>query len=105
MLKLRLWQEPKQLSEKCQMSRNVLVLCVVTALIAGCSTTSQQGSAAKEDLVRATRSIVGTELVGAKGATARDQDKIDDTVSGLCATRVYTKDECQRHQEVAGQGN
>lgn len=64
--------------------------------MAGCSH-SQQGNAAKPDLIRATRGIVGTDLIGARGATPRDQDKIDDTIAGLCGVKVYTESECDRH--------
>lgn len=81
------------------MKLNALALCAAFALtLAGC-TTSKQGSAGKEDLSRAARSIFGTELVGARGATARDQDKIDDTVTGACAVGAYTPAECRRHQQ------
>lgn len=45
------------------------------------------------------RSIVGTELAGARGATQIDQRKIDRTVVGLCAASVWTRAECARHGE------
>lgn len=74
-----------------------LVLCVVSAvMITGC-TTSQQGSAAKQDLSKAARAIFGTELIGTRGATPQDQDNIDDTVAGACAVGAYKPDECDRH--------
>ncbi|WP_336622298.1 hypothetical protein [Rhizobium sp. S152] len=44
-----------------------------------------------------TRSIVGTSLIGAKGATSKDQDAIDDTAAGLCAAGVWTSSECAAH--------
>ncbi|WP_412549867.1 hypothetical protein [Sinorhizobium meliloti] len=36
-------------------------------------------------------------LIGARGATAFDQDKIDETVAGLCGARAWTQSECARH--------
>ncbi|WP_192934039.1 hypothetical protein [Sinorhizobium medicae] len=47
----------------------------------------------------ALRSIVGTDLVGARGATPADQRKIDRTVVGICAAAVWTEGECARHGE------
>lgn len=81
------------------MKLNVLVLCAAIALITTGCTTSKQGSAGKEDLARSTRAIIGTSLIGTKGATPRDQDNIDDTVAGACAVGTFNKDECRRHQE------
>lgn len=43
------------------------------------------------------RAIVGTSLIGVRGATVKDQDGVDDAVAGLCATGAYTKGECARH--------
>lgn len=43
------------------------------------------------------RRIVGTELIGAKGATPADQDKINTTVVRLGRAEVYTKSELSRH--------
>ncbi|WP_234907734.1 hypothetical protein [Ensifer canadensis] len=45
------------------------------------------------------RRVVGTDLVGARGATPADQRKIDRTVVGLCAGGVWTNAECARHGE------
>ncbi|TWH28918.1 MULTISPECIES: hypothetical protein [unclassified Aminobacter] len=80
----------------------VLAFFVASALsVTGC-TPSQQVAASSERLTRTTRSIVGTSLIGARGATAADQDKIDDTIAGLCGARAWTQSECARHQaEVA----
>ena len=47
------------------------------------------------------RWVVGTDLVGARGATPADQRKIDRTVVGLCAGGVWTNAECVRHGEAA----
>ncbi len=66
------------------------------AIVAGC-TTSQTVSASKDRQTDTARKIVGTELIGAKGKTPADQDKIDDTAARLCGAKVWTKSECQRH--------
>lgn len=47
------------------------------------------------------RAIVGTSLIGARGASVKDQDGIDDAVAGLCGARAYTQAECARHGEEA----
>lgn len=78
--------------------RNLVSVSLIAALVAlsGC-TTSAQVSAGKGLQTDTTRKIVGTDLVGAKGATPRDQDKIDSTAAGLCGARVWTPSECKRH--------
>ncbi|HEV7306428.1 hypothetical protein [Ensifer sp.] len=43
------------------------------------------------------RGVVGTDLVGAHGASAIDQRKIDRTIVGLCAADIWTKAECRKH--------
>ncbi|WP_246251547.1 hypothetical protein [Rhizobium rhizoryzae] len=43
------------------------------------------------------RRVVGTDLIGARGATAEDQRKIDRTVVGICAGGIWTRAECGRH--------
>lgn len=40
---------------------------------------------------------MGTDLIGAKGATPEDQRKIDRTMVGPCANKVFTSAECQEH--------
>ncbi|RVJ66586.1 hypothetical protein CN168_34095 [Sinorhizobium medicae] len=67
-------------------------IAIPALLLAGCGT-SGPGSAT------ALRSIVGTDLIGARGATPGDQRKIDRTVVGICAAAVWTKGECARHGE------
>lgn len=74
-----------------------LALCAASVLIAGCNTTSPQLSAAKPQLSRTARQIVGTSLIGAKGIDAANQDKIDEAVTGLCGAGSYTAIECERH--------
>ena len=67
---------------------------VALMAVSGC----QGGVSASTNAIEgSTRSIVGTRLVGAVGATERDQVKIDDTVTRLCATRVWSEGECARH--------
>ncbi|MGZ2464503.1 hypothetical protein [Sinorhizobium medicae] len=46
------------------------------------------------------RRVVGTDRIGARGATSADQQKIDRTVVGICAAAVWTKAECARHGET-----
>lgn len=45
------------------------------------------------------RAIVGTSLIGVRGATGKDQDGIDDAVAGLCGAGSYTRAECARHDK------
>ncbi|QIW87531.1 mobile element protein [Agrobacterium phage OLIVR4] len=68
----------------------ITALCLLCMILAGCPRV-EPGSTA------AVRRIVGTDLIGARGATAEDQRKIDRTIVGLCAPNVYTRDECTRH--------
>ncbi|RVJ38532.1 hypothetical protein CN180_22165 [Sinorhizobium medicae] len=62
-------------------------MITIPALLLAGGGTSRPGSAT------ALRSIVGTDLIGARGATPADQRKIDQTVVGICAA----KGECARH--------
>jgi hypothetical protein len=64
--------------------------------VASCTQTAQV-SASKQQLQSTARSIVGTYLIGARGKTPRDQDKIDETVAGLCGTKAWTEEECEAH--------
>jgi len=41
---------------------------------------------------------VGTDLIGARGATPRDQGKIDATVEGLLEAGAYSPTDAERHQ-------
>ncbi|WLR94848.1 hypothetical protein Q9316_01765 [Shinella zoogloeoides] len=43
------------------------------------------------------RRVAGTDLIGARGETPADQRKIDRTVVGLCAGKVWTAEECRQH--------
>ncbi|NOV17893.1 hypothetical protein E5S70_17730 [Ensifer adhaerens] len=79
------------------MKRIALALIAACAVSAAGCTSSARVSASKERLNQAARSIVGTSLIGVRGATAADQDKIDDTVAGLCGAKAWTQAECERH--------
>lgn len=59
---------------------------------AGCGTSAPAS-------VAGLRQVVGTDLIGARGATPADQRKIDRAVVGVCAASVWTKVECARHGE------
>lgn len=58
----------------------------------------------RDDLKGSARLIVGTSLVGARGASPRDQGAIDETVAGLCGAGVWTRSECARHDAAASGG-
>ena len=79
--------------------------CVVAfaSILAGCGG-SQTTLAQRGDLSGSARSIVGTSLVGARGASPRDQDAIDETAAGLCGAGVWTRSECARHDAAASGG-
>ncbi len=79
-----------------QRTLKLSALCAVLLAMAGCST-SQAVNANKEKLASSARAIVGTSLVGAVGATQGDQDKIDETVAGLCGAGVWKASECTKH--------
>lgn len=68
-----------------------LALIMTAALMAAGCTTSQPAN------VSGLRRVVGTDLVGARGATPGDQRKIDRTVVGICAAGVWTQAECAAH--------
>ncbi|ULJ73318.1 hypothetical protein L2W42_06845 [Rhizobium gallicum] len=74
-----------------------LVSVVVCALSVAACTTSQRVSVSSQNLRQTARAIVGTSLIGAKGATPKDQAAIDDTAAGVCAAGVWTKSECSAH--------
>ncbi|MCD4509701.1 hypothetical protein LQT97_00490 [Brucella pseudogrignonensis] len=52
--------------------------------------------------VSGVRSVLGTDLLGARGATDADQRKIDRTIVRGCAGGVWSKDECAKHDEKRG---
>ncbi|MBE0691525.1 MAG: hypothetical protein IH590_00305 [Aquamicrobium sp.] len=81
--------------------RSALALCAATALLAGCNTASKPIAAGSDHMAAGARAIVGTSLLGARGATVKDQDSIDDAVAGLCGAGSYTRAECARHGREA----
>lgn len=72
--------------------RNGAIVFASALLMVGCST-SQPAPVNRDGL----RAVVGTSLIGARGATPRDQGKIDETAAGLCAASVWSRSECARH--------
>ncbi|USJ24739.1 hypothetical protein [Ensifer adhaerens] len=72
--------------------RRAMLALSLTLALTGCGTSAP---ASADGL----RRVVGTDLIGARGATAEDQRKIDRTVVGLCAGGVWTNVECKRHGE------
>lgn len=66
------------------------LLMTAALMAAGCSTSRPAN-------VDGLRRVVGTDLVGARGATPADQRKIDRTVAGICAGGVWSRDECSAH--------
>ncbi|MDA5633405.1 MULTISPECIES: hypothetical protein [Rhizobium/Agrobacterium group] len=63
----------------------------IVSMGAACGTTAPAS-------VSGLRRAVGTDLIGARGATPQDQRKIDLTVVGICAVDgIWTRAECARH--------
>ena len=82
------------------MRLTALVLLVACAWSAAGCTATQQVSASKSRLNSTARAIVGTALIGARGETPADQNKIDETVAGLCGSRTWTAAECGQHDRA-----
>jgi len=78
-----------------------LAFVVACALSAVACTSTQQASVAKGQLQSTARAIVGTSLIGARGATAKDQEKIDETVAGVCGSQTWTAEECAAHDRAS----
>nr|WP_046665435.1 hypothetical protein [Neorhizobium galegae] len=76
-----------------------LALTVACAVSAAACTSTQQVGASKGQLSRTARAIVGTSLIGARGATPDDQEAIDDTVAGVCGAGIWTPGECLAHDQ------
>lgn len=75
-------------------NRTMLAAVMIFVLMgAACGTTAPAS-------VPGLRRVVGTDLIGARGATPADQRKINRTVVGICAASVWTPDECERHGEA-----
>lgn len=78
------------------MKRPLLLMTLASVLpiaLSACGTSAPES-------VEPLRRIVGTKLVGAKGATPDDQNRIDTTIVGMCAGRLLTKPECHAHGEA-----
>lgn len=67
------------------------------AMLAGC------GTSGPVDVAGLGR-VVGSDLVGARGATEADQRKIDKPIVRLCAVKVLTPAQCTRHEEILAKG-
>jgi hypothetical protein len=76
----------------------IAAVMISTFALQGCGTSAPASAAG---LKRA----VGTDLIGARGATDADQRKIDRTVVGICAADLWTRAQCARHGEGRGEGN
>ncbi|MCJ8030000.1 hypothetical protein KYK30_31710 [Shinella yambaruensis] len=74
---------------------------MLAALMTGALTAAGCGTSAPAD-VTGLRRVVGTDLVGARGATAGDQRKIDRTVVALCAAGVWSRPDCEQHGGAGG---
>ena len=72
-------------------------LLAVVVILTGCV-----GTSLKPD-VSNLRTVTGASLPGAMGKTVTDQDRIDDTVAGLCAADVFNADECAIHTVASDQ--
>jgi uncharacterized lipoprotein YajG len=73
-----------------------LVPCGAIALVlTGCGT-SPQIAAKTPKLTGLVRAVEGTGMIGVKGATPEDQERIDEHNAGLCGAKVWTPSECAR---------
>lgn len=72
--------------------RLMMLGSVLLLALPGCGTL-------RPESVDGLRRVVGTDLIGAKGKTAEDQNRIDTTVVGMCGGGVYTPSECAKHEE------
>ncbi|OWZ90942.1 hypothetical protein B9J07_25650 [Sinorhizobium sp. LM21] len=70
----------------------MMTALAMTFALQGCGTSAPAS-------VDGLRRVVGTDLIGVRGATPGDQRKIDRTVVGICAAAVWTKAECKKHGE------
>jgi hypothetical protein len=70
----------------------LLTLMMSALTLAGCGHSGPAN-------VSGVRNVLGTDLLGARGATEADQRKIDRTIVRGCAGGVWSKDECSKHDE------
>lgn len=73
-----------------QTLKMLLLTMTLASVLAGCGTGTLIDAAG-------VRRIVGTDLIGTKGATEADQDKINRTVVRLGAGKIYTAKELAAH--------
>ncbi|MGU3577267.1 hypothetical protein ACLBWZ_17290 [Brucellaceae bacterium C25G] len=71
----------------------LLFLMMSASILAGC------GHSAPVN-VNGVRNVLGSDLMGARGASDADQRKIDRTIVRGCASGVWSKDECAKHDET-----
>lgn len=74
------------------MPAKMLVSIFMSAMLAGCSSTTSPASVSPD-----LRRSLGTALPGTRGATAADQANIDETVAGGCAIGLFLPQECRKH--------
>lgn len=67
------------------------------AVLVGCTGTGTVTDASDKTNMRR---IIGTDLIGARGATEADQDKINTTVVRLGRTAIYTPAELAAHGQA-----
>lgn len=77
-----------------QVTKRIALVVGLTIALAGCGISGPAS-------VAGLRRVVGTDLIGARGATPADQRRIDRTVVGICAGKVWTQRECARHGDVS----
>lgn len=69
----------------------VLAAALMSAsTLAGCSTAAP---ASADGLKR----VVGTDLIGTRGLTTKDNRNIGRTVASLCAAKIWTTEQCRQH--------
>lgn len=71
-------------------------LCAASALALAACGTSPQIAAKKPKLTELARNVEGTSMIGVKGLTAGDQERIDEHNAGMCGAKVWTPSECAR---------
>lgn len=76
--------------------RVTLAIAFAIVLSGAACQTHEPGSA-----TGSVRGIIGTDIIGARGATTADQNRIDLTVEGPCAIGVYRQQECRRHRQIS----
>ncbi|KKX33631.1 hypothetical protein [Rhizobium sp. LC145] len=73
-----------------QVMLRIGLVAILTFVLTACGTSAPKS-------VSGLRRVVGTDLIGARGATPADQRKIDRTVVGICSADLWSREECARH--------